>query len=98
MNLAESNNLPGQLMLVDFHKAFDSVSWKCLTDLLNYLNFGLSFCRWITMFNSNIKAYIVQSGFLSEAIKVEKGCKQGDPIASYLFLLAAQVLFYMTIM
>ena len=27
--------------------------------------------------------------------KIERGCKQGDPIASYLFLLCGQILFYL---
>ena len=95
MHYVDTNNLSGQLMLVDFHKAFDSVSWNFLSELLDHINFGLSFRKWITLFNTDIKAYILQSGFLSSAIKIRRGCRQGDPIASYLFLLCAQVLCYM---
>ena len=32
---------------------------------------------------------------MSDSISIEKGCRQGDPIASYLFLLSAQILFYL---
>ena len=42
--------------------------------------------------NTDITASIIQCGVLSKPIKIEKGCKQGDPVASYEFLLCAQIL------
>ena len=35
---------------------------------------------------------VLQSGYISEPIKIERGCQQGDPISAYLFILAAQIL------
>ena len=32
---------------------------------------------------------------LSQFFKIERGCKQGDPIAAYLFIICGQVLNYM---
>ena len=58
-------------------------------------NFGSEFCNWIKIFNTDIKAFVLQSGFLSLPISIERGCRQGDPIAAYLFLLCAQVLYLM---
>ena len=95
MQYLDHNNLPGQLMLIDFRKAFDSVSWVFLYKLLKLLKFDKSFCKWITIFNNDIKASVLQSGFLSHTFNIERGCRQGDPISSYLFLLCAQVLFCM---
>ena len=84
-------------MFIDFEKAFDSVSWSFLYRTLKLFNFQESFIRWIRTFNTNVKAYVIQSGFLSAFINIERGCRQGDPIAPYLFILCAQILCYMII-
>ena len=39
-----------------------------------------------------MKASIVQNGFLSEQLNVERGCRQGDPVSPYIFLFCAEVL------
>ena len=69
-------------MLIDFQKAFDSVSWKLLHSTLKLFGFKQGFCKWIQVLNTNIKAYVLQSGFLSEFIDIERGCHQGDPVSS----------------
>ena len=93
MQYPEHNNLTGQLMLVDFQKAFDSVSWSFLNRVLKMYNFCNKFCKWINIFNTNIEAFILQPGFLSRPINIERGYRQGDPIAAYLFLICADVLY-----
>lgn len=37
------------------------------------------------------KASILQFGYLSEQFEVQRGCRQGDPIANYLYLLYAEI-------
>ena len=92
MFYTEKHNIPGLLMQIDFEKAFDSVYWKFLYIALESFGFDNDFIKWIRLFNTDIKAYITQCGFLSDPIPVERGCRQGDPIAPYLFLLVAEVL------
>ena len=73
------NKLPGLLMLIDFQKAFDSVSWKFLFSILTAFGFKESFCKWIEVLNVNVSASILQCGKLSDFFRIERGCRQGDP-------------------
>ena len=93
MHHTEENNQDGLLMLIDFEKAFDSISWNFLYKALRFFNFGENICKWIKILNTEITATIQQCGFLSDPIDILRGCRQGDPIASLDFLVCAQFLF-----
>ena len=47
---AERENKDGLLLLIDFEKAFDSISWNCVYNTL--VKFGLSknFIKWVKLF------------------------------------------------
>ena len=79
-------------MLVDFEKAFNSVSWKFLYKTLIFFGFDHKCTKWIQLFNKDITAHVIQCGFLSQEIEIKRGCRQGDPKAAYLFLICAEVL------
>ena len=48
------NDIPGLLILIDFEKAFDSVSWEFIFKVLEFYNFGDSFKRYVKV-NSCLK-------------------------------------------
>ena len=63
MFYTEKYNTPGLLMQIDFEKAFNSVSWKFLYNVLEAYGFDDNFLKWITLFNTDIMAYVTQCGF-----------------------------------
>ena len=79
-------------MLIDFEKTFDSISWEFLYGTLKLLGFRPKMIKWITLFNTNIIVYVLQCGFFSQPFSINRGCRQGDLISSYLFILGAQIL------
>ena len=74
MFYTRKHKIPGLLMQIDFQKAFDSVSRDFLYIVLEKFDFNDKFIKWIRLFNKDIKAYVIQCGFLSNPIPIERGC------------------------
>ena len=80
----EQNDTPGLLLLINFEKALDSLSWSFIQKALKFLNFGYSIRRWIKVFYNGISSAVIQNGNLSSFFSISHGCQQGDPLSPYI--------------
>lgn len=85
MQYADENNVPGLLLLIDFEKAFDSLSWSFMTKVLQMFNFGPSFINWVKVFHKNSKSAVSQSGHLSSFFSIRAWLPAGRPNISISF-------------
>ena len=72
------------ILLVDFQKAFDSITHNFIDSTLKFFGFGESIRKWVRLFFNKREATILQS----KKILLEQGVPQGDVISPYIFLLA----------
>ena len=59
-NYCDTLNKTGLLMLIDFKKAFDSISWKFIYKVLKFFKFPDSYIKWIKLLNTSSVAAVIQ--------------------------------------
>ena len=92
MNVTKSDNISGLLVAIDFQKAFDSINWKSLENVLQSFGFGQSFSQWDKTFYCDITSCVMNNGYSSGYFQVQKGVRQGVPLSAYFFILVIEVL------
>lgn len=74
---------PSVLLKVDITKAFDSVSWPFLIELLQHMGFPLRWTNWIVVLLSTASSRIVLNGDHGQRICHARGLRQGIPFPHY---------------
>ncbi|KAF3796006.1 LINE-1 retrotransposable element ORF2 protein [Nymphaea thermarum] len=82
--------LPSFILKLDISKAFDSVSWEFLSDLLIRLAFAPSIRQWIMSLVTGAQLAVSFNGKCGDFFSLERGLRQGCPLSPLLFNLVAE--------
>ena len=92
MDQTKKLNCPGILLSLNFQKAFDTLEWPCIHNVLNIYHFGDSLRNWIKVFYTDIESAVLNNGYATNWIKPSTGVRQGCPLSPYLFILTAELM------
>jgi len=73
---------------LDIQKAFDSVNWGYLLEVLQAMGFGPRWREWISILFGTASSRALLNGTQGPGILHRRGVRQGDPLSPMLFILA----------
>ena len=88
-------NTEGYILTADIEKAFDSMDHTFLMGCLEKFGFGQYFSDWINILLNKNESCVLNGGTTSKYFLLQRGARQGDPIAAYLFIISLEIFFIM---
>ena len=79
MDFTLKENIPGLMIFIDFHKAFDSAELNYLVSCLEAFRFGPDFIRWVKTLYKNIQSCVINNGLTTEYFALERGVDRAIP-------------------
>lgn len=89
---AETHQMPGLILSLDFYKCFDSLDHRSIEMALRHFGFGTQFVEKIMLLYNQMETCVQNNGYISRWFKNEQGSPQGSPASTAIFLICGQIL------
>jgi hypothetical protein len=83
---------PTILFKTDITKAFDTVAWSFLLEVLEHLGFTTTWINWVAELLRTASTKVLLNGTPGDRIRHDHGLRQGDLLSSMLFILVMNIL------
>ncbi|GJV97164.1 cysteine-rich receptor-like protein kinase [Tanacetum coccineum] len=80
----------GLIFKVDFQKAYDTINWRFLINIMERVGFREKWRKWVEICLKSSFMSILVNGSPTEEFRLERVVRQGDPLSPFLFIIAAE--------
>ena len=85
----------GIVILIDFEKCFDRVSFESIRRTFQYFNFGDKFIQMLMLLYNDFKLCTVNNGYFSEFMTKGRGTNQGCPASPLVYTFCGEVMAHL---
>ena len=92
LELCRSKKIQGVMATIDFQGAFNTVNHNFLWQTMEKMNVGNGFINHLKTLYHGAKSAVLNFGTQTNWIEIQRSVRQGDPVSSYLFIIAMEAL------
>lgn len=82
--------MDGLIVKLDFSKAYDTIDWSCPLHVMECMRLNRTWINWIKVLLETTKMSVLVNGSPTDEFSPQRGIRQGDPLALYLFLMVGE--------